>query len=61
MSRHVLAAFALVWSLAAGVAAQPAALAPGATYDPKIPTLEAVLGHDVGRAHHDARGDHRRT
>ena len=38
--------------LAAAMACTPAAgaqeLWPGAKYDPKIPTLKAVLGHDVG-------------
>ena len=38
--------------LAAAMACAPAARAqelwPGAKYDPKIPTLKAVLGHDVG-------------
>ena len=38
--------------LAAAMACAPAARAqelwPGAEYDPKIPTLKAVLGHDVG-------------
>ena len=27
---------------------RPTALAPGTTYDPKIPTLKAVLGYDTG-------------
>ena len=27
---------------------RPTALAPNTTYDPKIPTLKAVLGYDTG-------------
>ena len=38
-----------IWLLALQVAAAPAAaLAPGAVYDPKIPTIKQVLGHDYG-------------
>ncbi len=38
-----------IWLLALQVAAAPAAaLAPGAAYDPKIPTIKQVLGHDYG-------------
>ena len=38
-------AFLWLWSLAAAQG-----LAPGATYDPGIPTLEAVIGHRPGEA-----------
>jgi len=34
--------------LAAVVAAAPLELAPGARYDPRIPTLQSVAGHDFG-------------
>jgi hypothetical protein len=38
-----------IWLLALQVAAAPAAeLAPGAAYDPKIPTIKQVLGHEYG-------------
>jgi hypothetical protein len=38
-----------IWLFALQVAAAPAAaLAPGAVYDPKIPTIKQVLGHDYG-------------
>ena len=37
-----------IWLLALQLAAAPAQLAPGAVYDPKIPTLKQVLGHDYG-------------
>ncbi len=37
------------WLLALQVAAAPVAeLAPGASYDPRVPTLKQVLGHDYG-------------
>src|SRR5918995_551929 len=37
------------WLLALQLAAAPVAeLAPGATYDPRIPTIKQVLGHDFG-------------
>jgi hypothetical protein len=36
----------VVWPLA--IQAQVPELAPGTTYDPKIPTLRQVLGHDFG-------------
>jgi hypothetical protein len=37
------------WILALQLAAAPVAeLAPGATYDPRIPTIKQVLGHDFG-------------
>src|SRR5687767_8565781 len=34
--------------MAAAVATPPIDLAPGARYDPRIPTLQAVAGHDFG-------------
>jgi hypothetical protein len=38
-----------IWLFALQIAAAPtAALAPGAVYDPKIPTIKQVLGHDYG-------------
>jgi hypothetical protein len=38
-----------IWLLAVQLAAAPVPeLAPGAVYDPKIPTVEQVLGHDYG-------------
>ena len=40
-----LAALALGLQLAA---AHTPALAPGITYDPRIPTLQSVVGHDIG-------------
>ena len=39
--------FALILTAALAVAQSPE-LAPGTTYDPKIPTIERVLGHDHG-------------
>jgi hypothetical protein len=44
MSR-MLAAFAIALQVAAGA---PLELAPGATYDPAVPTIRQVLGHDFG-------------
>src|SRR5262245_63298938 len=41
----MLAAFALALQVAAGA---PLELAPGTTYDPAIPTIKQVLGHDFG-------------
>lgn len=41
----MLAALALALQVAAGA---PLELAPGATYDPAIPTIKQVLGHDFG-------------
>jgi len=37
-----------IWLFAVQLAAAPAELAPGAVYDPKIPTIKQVLGHDYG-------------
>jgi hypothetical protein len=39
---------ALVVSQGAAAAAQRPELSPGTRYDPKIPTLQQVVGHDVG-------------
>jgi len=39
---------ALVVSQGAAAAAQKPELSPGTRYDPKIPTLQQVVGHDVG-------------
>ena len=41
----MLAVFAMALQVAAAV---PLELAPGAVYDPAIPTIRQVLGHDVG-------------
>jgi hypothetical protein len=37
-----------IWLFAVQLAAAPAELAPGAVYDPTIPTIKQVLGHDYG-------------
>jgi len=39
---------ALVVSQSAAAAAQKPELSPGTRYDPKVPTLQQVVGHDVG-------------
>ena len=46
----LLALCALCPSWLASVSAQEPPLWPGAKYDPAIPTLKSVLGHDHGEA-----------
>jgi len=49
----------LVLALLAGARAAAAQeLWPGATYDPAIPTIKSVLGHEPGEAISTARGTH---
>ncbi len=46
--RKVVIALCLCVSVASSVGAQEPALWPGAKYDPAIPTIKSVLGHDHG-------------
>ncbi len=58
--RHALLALVMAVATASPTLAQaPEPFWPGAQYDPKIPTLEQVVGHALRRPHHDAGADGR--